>query len=92
MDVGETHFSIGRLVEPPNNNALEAYWKVLEFDPTNADAIRGLKNIAVSLETLARASLEGGDIDETKVLVNQGLMADPQNKELAELQRQLASQ
>ena len=65
---------------------------MLEFDPTNADAIRGLKNIAVSLETLARASLEGGDIDETKVLVNQGLMADPQNKELAELQRQLASQ
>jgi hypothetical protein len=64
---------------------------VLEFDATNRDAIQGLRDIAESFDVMARESLKGGDIDESKHLVTQGLMADPENKGLFQLQKQLNS-
>ena len=87
--IAETHRSIGRLVEPPGSNALEAYKKVLEIDATNADALQGIGNIAASYEALARERLEEGDIDESKLLVTQGLTADPENSGLTQLKKQL---
>ena len=91
LDVAETHRSIGRLVEPPGGNALEAYRKVLELDATNADALQGIGNIAASYEALAQERLSEGDIDESKLLVAQGLAADPENSELKQLKKQLDS-
>jgi len=89
LDIARTHFEIGRLFEPPGNNALEAYWKVLEFDATNPDALAGLSNIADMLEPIARETLESGDIDESRLLVEKGLQANPEDKGLIELQEEL---
>lgn len=91
IDIADTHYSIGRLTDPPGNNALEAYWRVLEFDATNARAQQGLRNIADTYEQLARDSLSNdSESEEVRALINQGLIAFPEHKGLAELQEQLS--
>jgi serine/threonine protein kinase len=89
LDIAQAHYDIGRLFEPPGNNALEAYWKVFEFDATNPDALNGTRNIAALLAPMARESLEKGDVDESRLLMEKGLLADPKNKNLVELQKAL---
>lgn len=89
LDIAQTHFDIGRMFDPPGNNALESYWKVLDLDATNPDALAGLKKIAEVLEPLARESLENGEIRESRLLVEKGLQADPGNRSLTELQEEL---
>lgn len=89
LDIAQTHFDIGRLFDPPGNNALEAYWKVLEYDATNPDAVAGLNAIADLLAAIARETLESGDIDESRLLVEKGLQANPTNESLIELQEEL---
>jgi serine/threonine-protein kinase PpkA len=91
LDIADTHYSIGRFVEPVGSNAVEAYSKVLELDATNSIALQGLGNIAAAFEVLARESLELGDKDESKLLVAQGLKADPENPALTQLQNDLDS-
>lgn len=89
LDIAATHNDIGRLFDPPGNNALEAYWKVLALDATNADALAGLGGIANRIAPLARESLESGEIDDSRLLVEKGLQADPNNKALLALQKEL---
>lgn len=45
LDVAEAHLAIGRLTEPPGSNAYEAFKLVLEIDPGNEQAQRGLRQI-----------------------------------------------
>ncbi len=45
LDVAEAHMAIGRLTEPPGSNAYEAFKLVLEIDPGNEQAQRGLRQI-----------------------------------------------
>ena len=89
LEIAQTHFDIGRLFDPPGNNALEAYWKVIEVDAINAEALAGLGNIAELLAPLAKESMENGDIEESRFLVQKGLQANPKNKSLMELQEEL---
>jgi len=89
LDIAQTHFDIGRLFDPPGNNALEAYWQVLAYDATNPDALTGLKAIAELLAPIARETLENGDINESRLLVEKGLQANPNNASLIELQEEL---
>jgi hypothetical protein len=83
------HYDIGRLIEPPGTNALEAYQRVLELDANNAEARQGLTDIAGTYEELARESLVKGDSEETKTLVTEGLRADPEHPGLAQLRDQI---
>jgi len=45
LAVAESHEAIGRLMEPPGANALEAYRMVLELDPSNATAREAVARI-----------------------------------------------
>lgn len=91
LDIAETHYSIGRLTDPPGNNALEAYWQVLDLDASNARAQQGLHDIADTYEQLARDSLSNDEeSEEVRALINQGLRAFPEHKGLAQLQEQLS--
>lgn len=45
LETARTDFDAGRIIEPPDNNALEKYLKVLEIDPGNSDALSGKKTI-----------------------------------------------
>lgn len=45
LEVAEAHAAIGRLTDPPGANAYEAYQLILEIDPNNVEARRGLRDI-----------------------------------------------
>ena len=62
---------------------------MLEFDATNPEALAGLGNIAALLAPIAKGTMEDGDIEESRLLVLKGLQADPNNKNLMELQEEL---
>lgn len=45
LEIAEAHTAVGRLTEPPGANAYEAYTMVLEIDPANEQARRGLSRL-----------------------------------------------
>ncbi len=45
LEVAEAHAAVGRLTDPPGANAYEAYQLILEIDPDNVEAKRGLREI-----------------------------------------------
>ncbi|MGA8262650.1 MAG: protein kinase [Arenicellales bacterium] len=90
LDIAETHFEIGRLMDPPENNAFYAYQKVLSLDPDNAAAQEGLRKIASTYVQVAKDTLKKGNKSDAEALVKEGLKAFPENDDLARLQKQLA--
>lgn len=92
LDIARTHFEIGRLMDPPENNAFYAYQKVLELDPTNAAAQEGLRKIASTYVQVAKDTLGKGNKKDAEALVKEGLKAFPENEDLANLQKELSSQ
>lgn len=89
LGIAQMHYDIGRLIEPPGTNAMEAYQRVLELDANNAEARQGLTDIADTYEKLARESLVNGNSEESKTLVTEGLKADPEHPGLAQLRDQI---
>jgi serine/threonine-protein kinase PpkA len=57
LRVADLHKAVGYLTFPPSTNAFEVYQRVLELDPYNEDAQKGLKTIA----DLCGAKTEAGD-------------------------------
>lgn len=45
LSAAEAHTAIGRMVDPPGSNAYEAYLMVLDIDPANSRAVRGIAAI-----------------------------------------------
>lgn len=45
LAAAEAHAAVGRILRPPGSNAYDAYRMVLEIDPQNADAKRGIAEI-----------------------------------------------
>lgn len=91
LDIAQTHFSIGRLMDPPEANAFYAYNKVLELDPTNEAAREGLSKIADTYVQMARKTLKQGDRSDAEDLVKEGLKAFPDNEQLARIRDELSS-
>jgi len=92
LDIAQAHFEIGRLMDPPENNAFYAYQKVLELDPTNAAAQEGMRKIASTYVQVAKDTLSKGNRKDAEALVKEGLKAFPENEDLANLQKELSGQ
>jgi serine/threonine-protein kinase PpkA len=45
LEVAQAHAAFGRFKDPPGFNAYDAYQQVLELEPNNEDALRGLADI-----------------------------------------------
>jgi len=56
-------FKEKRLTVPADDNALAYYRRVLEMDPDNAEARKGIENIAVWFENEARSAYENKDYE-----------------------------
>ena len=74
-----------RLTFPPGANAVDLYRRVLALDPANADAKRGLSEVATFYLESARGFCERELWPVCGNLATDGLKAEPDNAELKEL-------
>ena len=87
----DNQFNSMKLVNPVRDNAYEPYSRVLERDPGNQKAKRGIATLTQHFEQRANASLDAGDIDRSMRYVNTGLGINPNNPGLLALKRELDS-
>lgn len=93
---GDDYFAYGqknggeKMSFPPGDNAIDLYLEALKRDPGNAQATRGLQNIAAFYANGAQSALKNGLYTGADVLVESGLRADPKNAALLQLKSQLA--
>ena len=73
------------LTQPHGNNAFDSYNKVLQIDPKNVNAQKGLIGIVKYYQSLIGSALANGDTDLALATANEGLAAFPKNQELLTL-------
>ncbi len=88
----EDHLAASRFILPIGNNAVEAYRNILQLDPNNETALRGLNRMADIFEQAARADLNKGDVKKARLRAEQGLMISPNHASLQSLRKALARQ
>jgi len=90
-ETAEFYYSLGNLATPPGDSAYDLYNKILEIDPTNQDAIKGKKDIAGKYYNIAKAKCDVSAWNECEEYVKTGLIIEPENKDLLELQKTLVT-
>jgi hypothetical protein len=79
---------IGRnLVDPDGANAVELYRKVLTMQPDNKQAKQGLQDIAAFYTSFAQRTCDAGFFGACKTNAENGLLADPDNAQLKQLDK-----
>ena len=78
-----------RLTTPPKVNALYYYERILELDPGNTDAERGLTEIADRYTHLAMRQIYEGHYNRARKYVELGLKIDPKNPRLKKLKSKM---
>lgn len=89
LELAQIHFEVGYLTAPSGSNALWAYKQVLEIDPYNQDAQKGLQNIAGVIEQQAVEFYNLGNYKASLAKIEEGLEAVPKHQELLELKDQI---
>ena len=64
LAAAEADFKARRLTRPTGNNAWDRYRRVLELDPANPDAIRGMERVIERYGELFASAVEGEDFDK----------------------------
>jgi len=89
LELAQIHFEVGYLTAPSGSNALWAYKQVLEIDPYNQDALKGLKKIAAVVKQQALEFYNAGNYKASLSKIEEGLEAVPKDQKLLELQDQI---
>ncbi|HEY7753581.1 MAG TPA: TonB family protein [Steroidobacteraceae bacterium] len=96
LDMAALALSQGKLVEPPEGNALELYRAVLARDPGNRTAQRGIESVADELLVQAERALMEQDVVRLASAVDAARSARPDHPRLeffrVQLERELARQ
>ena len=74
------------LTTPLNDNAIYYFQKVLDMDPANKKAKKGIKDVVYRYELLARSELDKYHYQKAQQYISTGLGIDADNKRLKELQ------
>lgn len=90
IELGEMQMMVGRLVSPPESNALYMFNQALELRPYDRRAIEGLRQLLDKLVERAQQSLGEGRPDEALKAVKVGLSIYPKHAGLLEIQSELA--
>lgn len=77
---------------PSGDNALESYNKVLQIDPLNKNAKKGLDWLIIQYHKLVKAAVSEGKTDLAIVIANEGLQAFPEDSELLSLRSKVIFQ
>ena len=64
LAAAEADFKARRLTRPAGNNAWDRYLRVLELEPANPDAIRGMERVIERYGELFASAVEGADFDK----------------------------
>jgi len=85
LELAQIHFEVGYLMAPSGSNALWAYKQVLDIDPYNQDAQKGLQKIAELVEQQASDLYDVGDYKASLAKIEEGLEAVPRQDQLLDL-------
>lgn len=89
LKVARAHTLVGRLVSPQGSCALDTYQLILEIDPYNEAAKKGLEDISNKLLERTQALLGEGKLEETKRQLDLALHLFPQHEGLMQLRLEL---
>jgi serine/threonine protein kinase len=90
LEVAEVHMMVGRLISPPGGNALEEYQQILQLQPFDRQAIKGLKSLIELVSEQAIKAIEAGELSRAEELVTTALEIDGKNKRLLSIKEQLS--
>ena len=88
----DAYFDAAQYAYPRGENATESYQAVLQLDPDNARARARLSQLAEIWADAAENSIADGNYTMAENLINRGLLSDPDNTRLLQLQEQVAEQ
>lgn len=89
LDAAALALSRGRLVDPPERNALELYRAALALDPTNIPAKRGIDSVADKLLVEADQALQARDLPRLASAIDAARSARPDHPLLPHYSQQL---
>lgn len=89
LDTGKLYLSLGQYAAPPGDSAFDAYQKILEIDPRNAEARDAERKIADYYEGKARSAMEQRDPVQAKAMIDLGLYVRPGDEGLLSMQKAL---
>lgn len=90
LKVCDTHLAANRLTAGVGGTAVGCYGEVLSRDPTNLEALEGLRRVFDRYLSWARAALKKGDVDKTRRYVDKLRSLSPEAPEVVALQEQIA--
>jgi len=90
LSLGEQALAAGKLIEPPNDNALEFFQAVLEINPDHQGANQGLEQVLAALLEQAEASAAADDRAKTTRLLAVVRRIQPDHPRMAVLETRLA--
>ena len=76
-----------KLTYPPKDNAYYYFNRLLEMNPGNDTAIKGIYRIAEQYAVLAEQAMVNNELDKTSSYVDIGLRIDPNNQALLSLRQ-----
>lgn len=91
LELAQIHFEVGYLTAPAGSNALWAYRQILDIDPYNQEAQKGLIKIGDIVYKQAVVFYEAGKYKESLAKIEEGLEAVPKDETLSELKSDILS-
>lgn len=79
-----------RLTSPPGNNAYDGFRAVLDFDPDNAIALEGMRDITLRYVQLADAAIQVSQYDNAEDLLNRAARIESSAPEIQAARERLA--
>ena len=81
LNLAANQFVAEKLTTPAGDNAFETYQSILNKNPNNKDALRGIKNIHQKYMQWANSFIEKKDTSRAKVYLEKALLVEPNNQD-----------
>lgn len=89
LNQADQYFYRQQFTTPPEANAYDIYWKVLQKDPKNAYALKRIKQMTKTYRVWADKAYEKGDYRKAKIYYQRYLFLNPKDQEVEELLKKL---
>jgi len=90
QESAQTYMEFELIISPPVSNAVENFIKILELQPGNREALTGLKQAETALLGQIELEIKNGNPNAAKSMIELGQHFFPDNKDLADLLKQVS--